>query len=302
MPDSILLPEEVDQVLGDLPFRLTRPQKLLFPEAGLTKLDLVRYYLAVSLVLLPHLRDRPLTLKQFPDGVGGRSFFRQHVPAYRPRWVATYRARAESTGRDVEHVLVNDAATLAWLANQAAIELHPWLSRALHPDRPDLMVFDLDPGADVGMEEVRRAALTLREVLGEDGLEAVPKLSGKRGIHLLVPLVPEATFARVRLYAEQAARRAEARWPEGITADYARREERRACVLVDYAQNAFGRTTVAPYSVRATPQATVSTPLTWEELDAGAPDPRAFTTSTVPERLRQHGDLLGQVQAQRLPV
>lgn len=163
------------------------------------------------------------------------------------------------------------------------------------------MVFDLDPGADVGMEEVRRAAFILREVLGEDGLEAVAKLSGKRGIHLLVPLAPEATFERVRLYAEEAARRAEARWPEGITAGYTRRDARRACVLIDYALNAGGRTMVAPYSVRATPQATVSTPLTWEELEAGTPEPRAFTAGTVPERLRQQGDLLQHVQEQRLP-
>ncbi|MER3406691.1 MAG: hypothetical protein C4289_17265, partial [Chloroflexota bacterium] len=154
MPDSVLLSEEVAQVLAGLPFRLTRAQKLLFPEAGLTKLDLVRYYLAVSPVLLPHLRDRPLTLKQYPDGVGGRSFFRKHAPGYRPSWVKTYRARAESAGRDVEYMVVNDEATLAWVANQAAIELHPWLSRTGQAEHPDWMVFDLDPGADVGMAEV----------------------------------------------------------------------------------------------------------------------------------------------------
>jgi bifunctional non-homologous end joining protein LigD len=301
MPDSILLPEEVDRALAGLPFRLTRPQKLLFPGAGMTKLDLVRYYLTVSPALLPHLRDRPLTLKQYPDGVGGRSFFRKHAPTYRPSWISTYRARAGSTGRDVEYIVANDEATLAWVANQAAIELHLWLSCTTHVERPDWMVFDLDPGTDSGMEDVRRAALTLREVLGEDGLEAVPKLSGKRGIHLLVPLVPDATFESVRLYAEETARRAEARWPERITAGYTRRDERRACVLVDYALNASGRTVVAPYSVRATPQATVSTPLTWVELEAGTPDPRAFTAVTLPERLLQRGDLLTQLPEQRLP-
>jgi bifunctional non-homologous end joining protein LigD len=265
---------------------------VLFPEVGLTKRDLVEYYAAMAPALLPFLRDRPLALKQYPEGVGGKYFFRQAAPKHTPAWFATHRERAESVGRDVTRLVVSDERSLLWLANQAVVELHCWLARRDAPDDADVLVFDLDPGADLDLRAARRVALLVRERLGRDGIDGLPKLSGKRGVHVMVHLGPGHSFARSHAYAERVARDLDAAHPDLVTAAYDRREERRGHVLVDYAQNAHGKVTVGPYSVRPTPRATVSMPVEWAELERGTPDPNDYTLQTVPRLVAERGDLL----------
>jgi bifunctional non-homologous end joining protein LigD len=277
---------------GALPIALSNPDKLLFPAHGYTKRDLAAYYLAMSAVLVPFVRDRPLMLKSYPNGVEGRFFFRQDAPRHTPPWFATYTARADSVGHDVDFLLANDARSLVWIANQAAIELHCWLARCARPEQPDLLVFDLDPGAERDLAAAREVALLVRERLAADRIEGLPKLSGKRGIHILVALAPGQDFARSHDYAERVARDLASARPELVTAEYQSKAERSRHVLVDYAQNARGKVTVAPYSVRPTPDATVSMPLAWDQLEGGVPDPRAYTLRTVPDLIAGDGDRL----------
>jgi bifunctional non-homologous end joining protein LigD len=285
-----------------LPIPISKPDKVLFPGPGFTKQDLAAYYLAVAPALVPFLRDRPLTVKQYPEGVNGKFFFRKSLPRHAPPWVASFSAYAKSAEHQVAYPLANDERTLVWLAGQAAIELHPWLSRVDRPEHPDLLVFDLDPGADLGFAQACEAAFLVRERLAADALQALPKLSGKRGVHVLVPLARDHNFEAVRAYAEAVGRDLAEKRPDLLTAEYSGREERRDRVLVDYAQNSYGRNTVAPYSVRAVDAATVSVPLTWEELAAG-PDPRDHTIATVPDRLARAGDPLAPLARleQKLP-
>jgi bifunctional non-homologous end joining protein LigD len=265
---------------------------VLFPAVGLTKRDLAEYYAAMAPRLLPYLRDRPLMLKQYPEGVGGRFFFRQAAPKHTPTWVATYRDRAESVGHDVTHLMANDRRSLLWLANQAAIELHSWLARKDTPDEPDTLVFDLDPGADLDVHAAREVALLVRARLAEDGIESLPKVSGKRGVHVLVYLAPGQSFGRSHAYAERVARDLAGQKRSLVTAEYERKVERRDQVLIDYAQNAHGKVQVGPYSVRPTDRATVSMPLDWAVLERGAPDPDDYRVENVPALVEREGDRL----------
>jgi bifunctional non-homologous end joining protein LigD len=275
-----------------LPIELSNPDKVLFPGPGYTKRDLAEYYFALSDILLPFMRDRPLMLKSYPNGVDGRFFFRQGAPKHTPDWFATYRGHAESVGHDVDFLLANDARGLVWIANQAAIELHCWLARCDRPEQPDLLVFDLDPGADLDLRAAREVALLVRARLADDGIEGLPKLSGKRGVHILVALEPGQTFVQSHAYAERVARDLAAARPDLVTAEYRSKAERSGRVLIDYAQNARGKVTVAPYSVRPTPEATVSMPLACSELERGRLDPRDYTLATVPGLVERQGDRL----------
>jgi bifunctional non-homologous end joining protein LigD len=280
------------------PLALSNPDKVLFPKPGYTKRDLAEYYVAMSDVLLPFVRDRPLMLKSYPNGVDGRFFYRQDAPRHTPTWFATYTAPAESAGHDVDFLLANEARSLVWIANQAAIELHCWLARRDHPDQPDLLVFDLDPGADLDLGAAREVALLVRERLAEDRIEGLPKLSGKRGIHVLVALEPGQTFVQSHGYAERVAQDLARARPDLVTAEYRSKAARSGQVLIDYAQNARGKVTVAPYSVRPTADATVSMPLAWSELDR-VPDRRDYTLASVPGLVAREGDRLGPAMARR---
>jgi bifunctional non-homologous end joining protein LigD len=282
---------------------LTRPEKVLFPEPGLTKRDLAEYYAAMEPYLLPFLRDRPLMMKQYPNGVEGRFFFRQDAPKHTPEWMTTVRSYAASVGHDVDFIVANDERALVWIANQAAIELHAWMARTPHPDEPDLMVLDLDPGADLGIAEARTVALWVRERLRQDGVEPFVKLSGKRGIHVCVALAPGQTFGQSHAYAGRVADAVADAHPELVTADYLRKKERSGCVLIDFAVNAHGKVFTAPYSVRPTAEATVSMPLPWADIEKGVPDPRDYTIRNVPGLVEEQGDVLAEHMAkgQRLP-
>ena len=280
--------------------KLTNLEKVLFPEDGYTKADLIRYYIEVSQFLLPAIRDRPLTLKPFPDGISGPSFYQKDKPEFTPRWVASWTDREAGREGGIDYVLANDLATLVWLANYTAIEIHPWLSRVDQPDHPDIAIIDLDPAAGATWDDVKEVALTVRDVLHARDVEGFPKTTGSRGIHVLVPIARRYTFAESRGFVEDVGKAARERLPRTVTLAVAKQARRG--VYVDYLQNVRGKTTAGPYSVRPIRRAPVSAPLGWDEIGAlGRPD--AFTIANLPDRLRKVGDVLAPAlgMAQQLP-
>ena len=261
--------------------------KVFWPDQGLRKGDLLEYFDAVGPYILPALRDRPLTVKRYPDGIEGFMFYQKDTPKYAPSWVRRVELRAESAKRNVNYPLANSRRTLLWLANQAAIELHPWLSRTDRLDRPDFVVFDLDP-PEGGFHLAVEVAHLVKEVLDELGLEACPKTSGSKGVHVYVPLRRRRTSREVRAAAETIARRVEQRAPDRTTTDI-RLATRAGRVFLDVNRNAAGAHTVAVYSPRARPGAPVSFPVAWEDL--GSIRIEDFTIRTVPALLERQGDV-----------
>jgi DNA ligase D len=260
--------------------------KVFWPRAGLTKGDLLSYLETVAPMLVPALRDRPLTVKRYPDGIEGFSFFQKNTPSHAPEWVKTVRVRAESAGRFVQYTVCNSRRTLLWLGNQAAVEFHPWPSRLDRLDRPDHMIFDFDP-PEGRFKAAVEAALAMREVLEEAGLRGATKTSGAKGVHLYVPIRRRHPFQVVRAVAQRLAEHVVERNPRLATVAFAK-AERGGRVLVDVNRNAPAQHTVAPYSPRARPEATVSFPVPWPELDQVAPED--FTLRTVPDLIRDGRD------------
>lgn len=252
--------------------------KVFWPEKGLTKGDLIQYFEGVSRFILPAVRDRPLTVKRYPEGIHGFSFFQKNAPKYAPTWVRTVTLRAESARRDVNYILCNSRRTLLWLANQASVELHPWLSRVDRLERPDHLVMDLDP-PEGGFDRAVQIAFVVKEVLEEIGLSAAAKTSGAKGVHVFVPLQRRYHYWKVRAAAEEVARRVEARASKVATTQFhiAQRGNR---LFLDAGRNAPGAHVIAAYSPRARPSAAVSFPVRWEELDRVRPED--FTIQNVP--------------------
>jgi bifunctional non-homologous end joining protein LigD len=287
--------------------KLTNLEKVLYPASGFTKGDLIAYYAQVAPALLPHLAGRPLTLKRYPDGVQGKRFYEKHTPAHRPAWVRTAPIWSGQTKRTIDYCLCEDLATLVWLANLAAIELHPSLSRASALARPTTLAFDLDPGAPASIVQCCEVALLLREMFGELGLKAFAKTSGSKGLQVYVPLnEPDVTYEQTKPFAHAVARLFESRRPELVVSRMAR-ASRRGKVLIDWSQNDEHKTTVVVYSLRAREDPTVSTPLTWEEVgdcvSSGDPDALRFQATDALARVRARGDLFAEVLSlrQRLP-
>jgi bifunctional non-homologous end joining protein LigD len=264
--------------------QVSRPDKQLFP-SGITKADLARFYEAIAPALLPHLAARPLNLERYPDGIEGPRIIQQRAADHFPEWIR--RVTVPKKGGTVTHVVASDAATLVYLAGQACITLHAWLSRADRLDRPDRMTFDLDP-SDGATEAVRSAALDIGELLRELGLEPFAMATGSRGYHVTVALQRRAGFDAVRGFAQDVARVAVARDP-GLTLEQ-RKAARRGRILVDVMRNAYAHTAVAPYSVRPRPEAPVATPLRWEELSQRATRPDRWTLRSLPRRIDRDGD------------
>lgn len=275
---------------------VTHPEKVLWPGEGITKSDLAAYYRTIAPVLLPHLHDRPLVMRPYPRGVTAPSYYRQTLPATAPDWLPRYQHVAKADGRPNAMPLAQSEAVLVWLANQAAIELHAWLSRVDRPDAPDFVVFDLDVVDGSLFPLVLRVASLLREELERAGLQGYAKTSGGDGVHIYVPIARGPTFEDTRAWAVGIAERLRERHPDRVATD-ARLFGRAEKVLVDYAQNSLGRTTAAVYSVRPRPGATVSTPLRWEEVEAGQIRPGDFTIHTAPARVTAVGDLFAPVLA-----
>jgi bifunctional non-homologous end joining protein LigD len=261
--------------------------KALFPD-GLSKGELIDYYEAVAPHLVPHLRGRALVLERFPDGIDAEGFYQKQVPDHLPEWIATTRVSKKEGGRQ-ELVVCENAATLAWLANQACITLHAWPSRVDRPDHPDQLVIDLDPpGDDFGA--ARDAARRVRALLEEElGLVTFVKLTGSSGLHVQVPLDRSEDFDAVRAFAGDAAELLARRHPDELTTEQ-RKRSRRGRLYLDVGRNAWAQTAVAPYSVRARPGAPVAAPIEWDELGERGLDAQRWTVRNVLDRLDRHGD------------
>ncbi len=271
---------------------ISNPDKLYFRAAGITKLDLVRYYLAVADGALRGVRDRPMALRRYVDGAEGEAFFQKRAPASRPAWIDVVELRFPS-GRRAEEIVVRDAAQLAWVVNLGCIDLNPHPVRDGDLEHPDELRVDLDPVPGVPWDDVRRVARITGEVLRDHGLAGFPKTSGSRGVHVYARLEPRWGFGEVRAAALALAREVERRAPALATSRWWKEE--RHGVFVDYNQNAKDRTTASAYSVRPTPDARVSTPLGWDELEAC--DPADFTLRTVPARIAALGDPMAALDA-----
>jgi bifunctional non-homologous end joining protein LigD len=274
--------------------------KVLYPEAGFTKADVIWYYVHVAPALLPHLAGRPLTMTRYPDGVGAKSFFEKHSARKAPEWAHWVRVPRTDRSKDtefIEQLVVDDLATLVWVANLAALELHvpQWRSRQDGVYGPvDLIVFDLDPGAPATIEECCVVAGWLREELSGRGLVAFAKTSGSKGLQLYARLEPTWPWERAHGEAREIAQRLEREHPDLVVSNM-RRDLRQAKVLIDWSQNHAAKTTIAPYSLRATPLPNVSTPITWDEVDRGADGGGSglrFLAGEVLERVERLGDLL----------
>ncbi|HVP66723.1 MAG TPA: DNA ligase D [Anaeromyxobacteraceae bacterium] len=266
--------------------RLTNPGKVFWPEDGYTKGDLLAYYRSISRWILPYLRDRPLTLTRYPDGISGKSFFQKDAPDWTPEWVRTERIYSEDAGRDIDYFVVDDVESLAYVVNLGAIPLHVTAARVADLARPDWAVLDLDP-KDAPFAHVVRIALRLRDLCRRVRLPAFPKTTGQRGLHVLVPVAGQLTHAQARQLALVLSRRVADEMPDIAT--LARPlGERGGRVYLDCLQNGQGKTIVAPFAVRPQPGAPVSTPLSWAEVTPGL-DPARFTIETVPKRMRRLG-------------
>ena len=265
---------------------LSHPGKKLFPEAGITKAQLADYYLAVAVKMLPHLAGRPIAMERYPEGISGHRIFQKKVPGYFPDWIG--RATVEKAGGTLTQVVCEDAATLAYLAGLACITPHAWLSRVDMPNQPDQLIFDLDPPGE-NFEAARAAAFAVRELLEELALRSFVKTTGKRGLHVTVPLERSGDFDSVRSFARELSRELIARHPTKLTIEQ-RKQSRGARLYLDVMRNGYAQTAVPPYAVRARPHATVATPLAWEELDDRSLHPGCFTLRNVPGRIAAVAD------------
>ena len=277
--------------------RLSNLDKVFWPVEGITKGDLLAYYREIAPVLVPHLRDRPFTMKRYPDGIEGKSFFQKDAPAHMPDWIARRRFTVSTREtprqrRTIAAPLVNDELALLWMVNMGCIDLNTWYSRIDLPQRPDWVLFDLDPSADVGFAEVVEVARLIKALLDALGLESCPKTSGADGMHVLVPISRRSTYAQTRALCEHVARALASTHPGLVTTEWVKAKRRG--VLVDANQNGEGKTIASAYSVRPRPGAPVSTPLQWHEVTEDL-DPAALTMDAVLGRVARHGDLFAPV-------
>jgi bifunctional non-homologous end joining protein LigD len=275
--------------IGPRDVQLTNLDKLFWPELGLEKRDLLQYYADVSAVLLPHLRQRATVMKRYPNGIHGTCFFMKRTPSPHPRWLQTCPIMHRS-GNLIHFPVVDDLASLLWVVNLGCIDLNPWYARCDDVDRPDYLHFDLDPVPGADFARVRETALVVREGLGGLGMPVLVKTTGSRGLHLYVPIRRGPRQKDVWQFAKRFAKEIEKRRPDLITAEYRIADRPHGRVLVDYNQNAWGRTLASIYSVRPTDAATVSAPVTWEELESGI-EIEDFTVKNMPARVAWVGDL-----------
>ena len=288
---------DADVRAGRRTVHLTNLDKVFFPERGYTKHDLLQYYADVSPQLLPHLKDRGITMKRYPNGIHAQFFFMKRTPASAPEWIQTCEVMHKSASL-IAFPMAQDLASLLWLINLGCIDLNQWYAPCDDVNRPDCLNFDLDPGEDAPFEQVRETAELVREALTRLGMKPIAKTSGASGIHVYVPIVRGPEQKQVWTFAKAFARRMEAEHPKLVTAQYRIADRPRGRVLVDYNQNAWGRTLASVYSVRPVPDATVSTPVTWEEIERNV-EIGDFTIRTVPARVAKVGDLWKPVLAAR---
>jgi bifunctional non-homologous end joining protein LigD len=278
--------------------RVTHPDKVVFPPDGITKADLVDYYVRVADVMIPHIRDRPLTQHRWPDGIGGQDFWHKQIPTYFPEWIE--RVDVATNKGPQQQVLANEPATLAYLAHHNCVTPHVWMSCKKRLDRPDMIVFDLDPATERDFATVRSGARALRGILEDVGLVPFVKTTGSKGLHITVPIEPTAGFERVHGFAAAVALRLIDQDPEHFTMEFYK-EKRKGRVFVDIGRNAYGQTAVPPYAVRGRAGAPVATPITWDEL--ARVTPQRYTLRNLFRRLGRRGDPWADFHrhARRLP-
>lgn len=286
--------------------KLTNLEKVLYPKAGFTKGQVIDYYVRIAPVLLPHLANRALTLKRYPNGVDGMFFYEKNCPTYRPTWMKTARVWSEGNNRFMEYCVVADLPTLVWLANLADLELHTSLSRAPETNRPTVIAFDLDPGPPATIVQCCQVGLWVRDIFEQFGLQSFPKTSGSKGLQVYVPLNTPVSYEETKPFAKAIARLLEERHPGGVVSDM-KKALRVNKVFVDWSQNDDYKTTVNVYSLRAKDQPTVSTPVTWQEVESclkkGDPELLVFTSDQALQRAEKSGDLFEPVLKlkQKLP-
>lgn len=286
---------DAEVAVGDRTVKLTNLRKVFWDREGLTKGDLLRYYAEMAPVLLPHIRDRAMVMKRYPNGAAGEFFFMKRAPRSRPAWIETC-AIEHSSGNVIEFPVINDLASLLWVINLGCIDLNEWYARCDDVDRPDYLHFDLDPGEEVEWPQVVETAQAVNETLRGLGMPTHVKTTGSRGVHVYVPIVRGPTQKVVWTAAKTIALDVARRHPRLATAIYRKDARPRDRVHVDFNQNAWGRTLASVYSVRPRPRATVSTPVTWDEL-AGGVTIEDFRIDNVPARVRRRGDLWAPVAA-----
>ena len=272
--------------------RLSNLGKVFWPE-GFTKADLIKYYVEMAPVLMPHLKDRLFVMSRYPDGITGEFFYQKDCPEYAPEWIETVGLVSPDTGKVVNYIVCNNIATLVWLANQACIELHIWLARKAKLDYPDIVVFDLDPFPPAVFEDVLEVALLVKEALDQFGLKGFPKTSGATGLHIFVPVEPVLTYTEVRAAVEFVYRRIHDVFPEKTTLERSI-SKRDGKIYLDYLQNTRGKTMVFQYSLRPEPGAPVSAPVTWEEVADKKIRPGQFNICSIFRRLDEVGDLYSE--------
>ncbi len=285
------LPRDVNELelgLDGRYVRLTNLKKLFWPRLGLTKRDLLQYYIDVSTALLPHLRDRAMVMKRYPNGAEGEFFFMKRAPSPRPDWIEI--CRLQHGSKMVDFPMVQDLPSLLWVINLGCIDLNQWYSRCDDAERPDYLHFDLDPVAGASFAQVSEVALLLRDAVQSLKMPCYAKTSGSRGIHVYVPIRRGPTQKQVWTFARELARAVAATDPKLMTTSYSKARRPQRSVLVDYNQNAPGRTLASVYSVRPTPEASVSTPVTWKEMEKGVRI-EDFRITNAPARVKRLGDL-----------
>jgi bifunctional non-homologous end joining protein LigD len=294
--------------VGNRRLKLTNLDKVLYPKTKTTKAEVIDYYARVADLTLPHLKGRPLTLRRFPEGVGnpGASFFEKNCPKHRPDWVKTTPIYVDRRAGEIDFCLCENRATLVWMAQLAALELHPSLSRATRMEQPTLLAFDLDPGPPAGLVQCCKVALRVRELFGAFGLEGFPKVSGGKGLQVYFPLNTKVTYEQTSPFAKAIAQLLEKETPKEVVSKMAK-AERRGRVFVDWSQNHQKKTTISVYSLRARERPTASIPLHWREVERAAKRGDAenlrFEIPAAIERVEKEGDLFGPVlkMKQKLP-
>lgn len=267
---------------------ITHPDKVLFPEDGITKGELASYYDQIADAMLPHIRRRPVTMERYPSGIGKKGFFHKDVAKGFPPWLE----RVEVPKKDgtVRHLLIDDKRSLLWMANQNCITPHVWTSRVPNLYNPDVCVFDLDPSSADEPDELRDAAIALRELLEELGLRSWVKTSGSKGFHIVIPLDGKTDMGKVAGFAQHVGTLLVSRHPKTLTQEFSK-ADRAGRILIDTGRNGYSATFAAAYAVRAKRGAPVSAPCTWQEIEGGAVGPRTFTLRTMADRISQVGDL-----------
>lgn len=294
---------EVTVQVGDRTLKLTNLEKVLYPETGFTKANVIDYYVRVAPVMLDHVGDRGITMRRYPDGVDNDSFFNKRCPDWRPDWLEAVRGPGESDG-PIDYCRLGEVASLAWAANLAALEIHAPMARGEDVETPTMLVYDLDPGEHTAMTECCAVALSLLEVLDAVELQAWAKTSGSKGLQLYVPLNTPHTHEQVSAFARATGQLLERQSPDTITTNMGK-SKRVGKIFIDWSQNSRHKTTIAPYSLRAKATPTVSTPITWDEVAAGAQGaPLSFEAPDVLDRIENDGDLFAPTVTleQMLPV